>query len=453
MPDLIGLLAAWMPSQRWFAGKLREAELQVIAGFLLESGVAGVTCRVVLVFDRSEPPALYQVPITERDQPLIGAETALIGRVGRSWIYDGPHDPVFAAALLRLMLDEAAAPSDDGSGRIGAFGHSDTSDDVRVASSRVLGGEQSNTSIIVETTDADRSPTGPIICKVFRTLHHGENPDVVLTGALGVAGSRVVPQSVGHVTGRWPDSRELDGLATGHLAFAQEFLPGVEDAWRVALAAVDAGADFGDRARQLGEATAELHRDLASVLPSRPATQADVAAVVAGMRARFEGAVRELPQLERHRPRLDAVYATAERSDWPPLQRVHGDFHLGQVLAVPGRGWVMLDFEGEPLRPMHERSGIDSPLRDVAGMLRSFDYAAGSHALSHPGESATDWAARARDGFLAGYDAGSGLHLLEHRALLDAFETDKALYEAVYEARNRPGWLAIPMNAIDRLLS
>ncbi|MES2169395.1 MAG: phosphotransferase, partial [Actinomycetota bacterium] len=89
---------------------------------------------------------------------------------------------------------------------------------------------------------------------------------------------------------------------------------------------------------------------------------------------------------------------------------------------------------------------------DVAGMLRSFDYVAGSHALSHPGESAAGWASRAREAFLGGYDSGSGLRLLEHHALLDAFEIDKALYEAVYEARNRPGWLSIPMDAIDRLL-
>jgi maltokinase len=132
---------------------------------------------------------------------------------------------------------------------------------------------------------------------------------------------------------------------------------------------------------------------------------------------------------------------------------VHGDFHLGQVIAVPGRGWVVLDFEGEPLRAMKERSAPDSPLRDVAGMLRSFDYVAGSYALSHPGQSVAAWASDARKAFLAGYDDGSGMQLLEHRTLLDAFEVDKALYEAVYEARNRPDWLSIPMDAIDRLLS
>ncbi|MCU1413532.1 MAG: phosphotransferase [Microbacteriaceae bacterium] len=467
MDDLTALLAPWMTAQRWFAGKLRASRLEVVGSFVIGGGPlapAGVVCRVHLVRDRSDPGALYQVPLTERDQPLKNAEHVLLGVVDGLWIYDGPHDPAFAAALLRLMLDEGAARSDvgvppnqsgfDQAGRIAAFGHSDTDEVLHVVSSRVLSGEQSNTSIILETSAADGTPATPVICKIFRTLHHGENPDVVLTGALGAAGSRVVPRSIGHLTGRWPDiGGEPDGMATGHLAFAQEFLPGVEDAWRVALVAAAADEDFGDMARQLGEATAEMHAALASALPSRATTPADIASVVAGMRARFETAVLEVPQLERHRERLTEVYTTAQATHWPPLQRVHGDFHLGQVIAVPDRGWVVLDFEGEPLRAMKDRSAPDSPLRDVAGMLRSFDYVAGSIALSNPGRGAKAWASAARQAFLAGYDDGSGLQLLEHRALLDAFEVDKALYEAVYEVRNRPDWLSIPVDAIDRLLS
>jgi predicted trehalose synthase len=112
---------------------------------------------------------------------------------------------------------------------------------------------------------------------------------------------------------------------------------------------------------------------------------------------------------------------------------------------------VVLDFEGEPLRPMRERSLPDIPLRDVAGMLRSFDYVAGSFALMG-GHSAGSWAATCRDAFLDGYIAASGRDLREHPAVLDAFEIDKALYEAVYEARNRPNWLSIPADAITRLV-
>jgi predicted trehalose synthase len=133
-------------------------------------------------------------------------------------------------------------------------------------------------------------------------------------------------------------------------------------------------------------------------------------------------------------------------------QRIHGDYHLGQVLRVPDRGWVLLDFEGEPLRPLAERSLPDQPLRDVAGMLRSFDYAAGSWEQSHPGRSAREWAARAQRAFLDGYATESGRDPRGDSALLTAFQLDKALYEVVYEARNRPTWLTIPTAAVARLL-
>ncbi len=448
---LPSFFAPWMAEQRWFAGKRRSAKLEIIGGFTL-GDLSTVRCRVHLVLDHADPPALYQIPITERTEPLAGLEPHLIGTGDGLWVYDGPHDPVFAAALLRLMLDEGVARADDGGGRVAAFGHSDLADDLRIHSSRVLSGEQSNTSIIVQTTDADGNPAPPVICKIFRALHDGENPDVVLTGALGAAGSAVVPRSIAHLTGRWPDVGKLDGMATGHLAFAQEFLPEAEDAWRVAIAAVEAGTDFAEEAYALGETTAQMHRALANALPSRATTPSDIALVVANMRGRFDLAARELPQLERYEGRLDAIYTAAHSSQWPALQRVHGDFHLGQVVAAAGRGWIVLDFEGEPLRPMRERSAPDSPLRDVAGMLRSFDYVAGSFALSHPGRSAAAWASSARGAFLAGYDAGTGRDLLEHRTLLDAFEVDKAVYEAVYEARNRPAWLPIPLGALERLL-
>jgi maltokinase len=119
---------------------------------------------------------------------------------------------------------------------------------------------------------------------------------------------------------------------------------------------------------------------------------------------------------------------------------------------VPDRGWVLLDFEGEPLRPLAERSLPDQPLRDVAGMLRSFDYAAGSWEQSHPGASAREWAVDAQRAFLDGYAAESGRDPRADSALLTAFQLDKALYEVVYEARNRPTWLTIPTAAVARLL-
>jgi maltokinase len=450
-------LEAWMVTQRWYAGKGRAPRFETIGGFALETPADGVSVRVHLILDHSAQPLLYQVPLTERRHPLAGAERAIVGtrvdETGTTYIYDGPHDPAYAGALLRLILNEGEALDPLASGRLAARGHRyPAGDGMQVLSSRVLDGEQSNTSIVYETALRDGGACPPVICKIFRALHDGDNPDVVLTEALGAAGSSVVPRVIGHLTGQWSDSGKLHGLATGHLAFAQEFLPGVEDAWRVALRAADAGEDFTGPSRELGETTAEMHRTLASALPSHATTPADIVTIISSMRRRFEMAAEQVPSLAVYRDALEDVYRRAVASPWPPLQRIHGDFHLGQVLEVPGRGWVVLDFEGEPLRPMRERSLPDIPLRDVAGMLRSFDYVAGSIALSQPGRSVSEWASACRHAFVDGYIARSGRDVRTHRAVLDAFEIDKALYEAVYEARNRPAWLSIPTNAITRLL-
>ena len=456
-------LETWMTRQRWYAGKSRAPKLEVIGGFGLADPHGAAIIRVYLVLDHAKHPVLYQVPLTERSEPLEGGEGALVAffevETGYRFIYDGPHDPAFAEALLRLVLDDGEAHETDGpaaansGGPLVARGHHAAGKDlVQYVSSRVLSGEQSNSSIIFDTATADGTASPPIICKVFRALHHGDNPDVTLTEALGAAGSTVAPRSIGHVTGLWTDSGMPDGIASGHLAFAQEFLPGVEDAWRVAVRAAEVAEDFTERARALGVTTAEMHETLHSALPSRATTPSDIATTIESMRYRFELATAEVPDLAGYRPALERIHQESAASPWPALQRIHGDFHLGQVLAVPERGWVVLDFEGEPMRPMSERSLPDIPLRDVAGMLRSFDYVAGSFALANPGESAAAWASACRRAFVDGYIERSGHDLREHRAVLDAFEIDKALYEAVYEARNRPGWLAIPVAAITRLI-
>ena len=152
-----------------------------------------------------------------------------------------------------------------------------------------------------------------------------------------------------------------------------------------------------------------------------------------------------------HDRMVHASIEAVSSASWPALQRIHGDYHLGQVLDAPGRGWVLVDFEGEPLRPLAERTEPDLALRDVAGMLRSFDYVAGSWEQNHPGQSAAPWAARARTAFLEGYAGAAGRDPRADAALLDALELDKALYEVVYEARNRPTWLEIPTTAIARI--
>ncbi|MBC7442781.1 MAG: phosphotransferase [Ramlibacter sp.] len=445
-------LDRWVATQRWFAGEGRVPALVSIAGWTLPTDEVGVRIRTELVVDTAAlRPTLYQVPLTERSAPLPGGGQALIGMLGDSFVYDAPFDPAYCRALLRFILEEGSSPAARGEL---LFGGEPATRPPTMAASRVLNGEQSNTSIIYDCVGDDDEPVRPIICKVYRAVHDGENPDISLQSALARAGSRSVPEPVGCVIGRWADPAAPGMVLTGHLAFAQEFLPGVEDAWRSALREAAAGVDFTRQARELGEATAAVHADLAAAMPTRDATPEVISAELDSMRERFLSATAEVPALAGYRTAIEAVLEGARQARWPRLQRIHGDYHLGQVLEVPGRGWVLVDFEGEPLRPLSDRTQPDVPLKDVAGMLRSFSYVAGTAGQSHHGRGAAQaeaWASACRQAFLDGYAARSGCDLHEQEALLNAFELDKALYEAVYETRNRPSWLPIPLAAIRAL--
>ena len=444
-PDFLG---DWMARQRWYANKGAQPRLDEIGSWSFAAAstpaeLEGVELVTHLVIDHAVgKPALYQVPLSYRVAPLQGADHAIVGTLpdGRT-VYDGPHDPTWALAMLAMIM-----AGDDGVGdRVQVAGRrSPAAAQVHPTTARVLRGEQSNTSIIFEGGQR------PVICKVFRALHDGDNPDVELQSALADAGSSVVPPPIGHIIGEWNDTGTASGRATGHLAFAQQFLPGVQDAWRVALVAAEAGIDFDTEAAALGTATADVHARLATVMPTMPTTPADIAATINQMRDRLALAIAEVPAVAEFEQPVLAVLERAATAAWPAQQRIHGDFHLGQVLAVPDGSWAIVDFEGEPMRPMHQRRVLDNPLRDVAGMLRSFDYVAGTLEAADPRtrEAARTWADSARAAFLDAYTRSGRTVDPE---LLAAFELDKALYEAVYEARNRPDWLDIPVTAIKRL--
>ena len=441
IPADLALIANWMLAQRWYANKGALAMLEEIGQWELPSPDPQARFVVHLLLDHTPgTQALYQVPLAYRDHEPLGVPT--IGRSPIGWIADAAQDPAFGAALLDFM--EAA--TETRGWRTWAIGSSPRSPGAgAVRRSRVLGGEQSNTSIIVE-----RDGAPPVICKVFRAIHDGENPDVVLQGALSAAGSAAVPQAMGHVMAEWPDRGEATGRARGHLVVAQEFLPGARDGWIVALESARAGESFARRAHQLGVVTAGVHATLAATLPTEPMTNRAIDDAIAAMHERLRAAIAAVPSVAAHEAALARLVETARTCSWPAQQRVHGDLHLGQVLDAGDRGWVVVDFEGEPLRPMRERSRLDNPLRDVAGMLRSFDYVAGSLAIT-AGIDARAWADEARTSFASGYAAASGLDLALAASLLTALEADKALYEAVYEARNRPTWLTIPVEALTRL--
>ncbi|MEV8136315.1 maltokinase N-terminal cap-like domain-containing protein [Microbacterium aurantiacum] len=458
MDSTLACLTAWMPRQRWYATKGRSPRLRMVSWWDFEP--AGPTesvsdadqvlfVRTYLVADdASDPAVLYQVPVVARAAPQVAADDPHeIGRPDPDLILrDGPYDDAYAQVLLSLVTRGGTAIGPGSQ----ATGHPAAAHDERQRTNRVMTGEQSNTSLVFEGPEAM-----PVICKIYRQLHPGHNPDIELPGALAAGGSPHVPAAVGWIEGSWPSPGDTESVVRGSLASAQEFLPGVQDAWRVALNAAASGADFRAAAEELGIATADVHVALARLFPQQECTPAQRDAVAAAWNRRLSIALDEVPALSPWRSDIEAVYATALRLPWPALQRIHGDYHLGQVLRVPGRGWVLLDFEGEPLRPMDERTLPDLALRDVAGMLRSFDYVAGSLELERPDQASAvrDWARTARESFLRGYAAVSFVDLTTVAALLTALEMDKAVYEAIYEVRNRPAWTEIPLGAVKRLIA
>lgn len=411
--DIIDDLGAWVVRQRWYAGKSHEPRFRLLDA----QRVTGAT-RYLLMDDAGTPPTLYQVPLAPLVAP--GPDDTVVAQGSDGPLVDATRHPAFTIGMLAEMGVDVA----------------------RVTGSRVLTGEQSNTSIVY---DQDGEPR--IILKLFRTLHHGENPDVTVQRVLSEAGSPYVPRFLGSLDAQWPDAGRAGGVARGTVCFAQEFLRGVRDGWTIALEAAGEGRGFSDAAHDLGVAVAGVHGALGSALETTDPVRRDVGATASAWRRRLAIAAAEVGAIAARVPAIEAVYQDALRRPWPRLQRIHGDLHLGQVLAVPNGGWRIVDFEGEPLRPMHERAMPDLPPRDVAGMLRSFDYAAAVGGAPDAGA----WAAVCRSAFVEAYAGSAGSVPLDP-VLLRALVLDKAVYESIYEARNRPDWLPVPLAGIDAAL-
>jgi maltokinase len=192
---------------------------------------------------------------------------------------------------------------------------------------------------------------------------------------------------------------------------------------------------------------------MATAFGTRQMSAGELAGLAETMIARLERASAEVGELARYHAKIRAAYASLVAVAGPvPVQRIHGDYHLGQVLRTQA-GWVALDFEGEPAVPLAQRRAPGPALRDVAGMLRSFDYAARHRVLGHPDEAslrrtADDWVRRCQAAFCAGYAQAGGMDPDRNSALLRALMLDKAVYEVVYESRHRPAWLSIPLDSI-----
>jgi len=416
-------LRRWLPQQRWFAGR---------GGVLMSVRVATMT--TLLPGDPSLVHAIVEVHHTERVeryQVLLGLRATLPDRLSGAWICDVGRMSVYAAtrddALMSRLLplfDGHRADSD-----IRFESSADTAPTITLPV-RPITAEQSNTSLVF----GDR-----YILKLFRRVLPGAHPDVDLHQALHAAGSRHVARVLGSMHG------EVAG-SPATLAILQEFLPDADEGW--AMATADAARpDFLALVRDLGRAVADVHATLARAFGTRAATTDDTHAEVRRMHDRLTAALPATPDLlDLELPARRTFEAARPAIRRAPLQRVHGDLHLGQVLYADGR-WVLIDFEGEPGRPLAERNMPRHPLLDVAGMLRSFDYAA------HAGSPATAlaWADRARAAFCDGYAELLPDPRLEP-ALLRALELDKAVYEIAYERAHRPDWVAIPLGAAVRII-
>src|SRR5579859_6100458 len=356
-------LAPWLGNQRWFAGKGQGTrDLAIVADTRLVAGDPELR-HLIIAVSHGAVVDYYQILVGLRRKLPERLDYARIGAVsdgpaaGVRIAYDALHD----ADLTKPLLAGIAGDETIGTLRMHKLEGAEFATGL---DSLVLTGEQSNTSLVFGEES---------ILKVFRRLSPGPNPDLEVTTALHRLGSSQVAEPLGWVTA------ETQGLPTV-LALLSKYLRNAVDGWSMAATSVrdlyasggtnaaQAGGDFTGEAHRLGEATAEVHRDLAAAFGTQELPARAYQDMAAQMLDRLDRAVAAVPELARFDRDLRAAFEdVATLSDPLEVQRIHGDYHLGQVMRTLG-GWVLLDFEGEPAVPLERRRARYPALRDVAGM-------------------------------------------------------------------------------------
>lgn len=459
------VLPAYLPGQRWFGEKDRAVTAASVSdAAMIQLGADWVALLIVRLNLDGAEEADYFVPlalVTEAPAAtpvLAGVETAR----GRRVLVDALMTTPFRRwCLHQLRSGQAVA------GERGRFlweplpGFDERFAAASATAPELVSAEQSNSSIRYD--DA-------IFLKVFRRLRAGTNPDEEIGRYLATRTAfRRLPLPLAA-------ARYVDQAGDAYpIALGQSFEPNLGDGWSFALRLLSSSpAELLRPLAGLGARTAQLHLALGQETGD-PAFCPEV--VSAEDANRWESALRSritatVSALQRRGPELDPSLVDGIallRDRVPELERraagfraavgsrairVHGDYHLGQVLRTPDGDWTILDFEGEPARPIAERRAKSSPLKDVAGMLRSLGYAR-SAALRAGGDGAADaaalqaWDTAARGAYLAGYRETLAVDRLGlvpgdeagFRAALEAWELDKAVYELRYELSNRPDWI------------
>ncbi|MCI5826407.1 MAG: hypothetical protein MR006_07060 [Arcanobacterium sp.] len=516
--ELEELLTPWASSQRWClhsdnADRATTTAHIVQATEIFRSAAGSTLFLLVDIAGR-----LYSVPLFLQESsdgaPKSDVPVQALGTLAVSphshpvRVFDATEHPDGQLALLHATLGDYGASSEHHTTEHGIFqpdpcGHPALAGQFfgvplrlkaaelpPLARSYKLTSEQSNTSVIYEFSSGS-TPAG-VIVKVLRLVQPGRNPDVELEALLDQSAQseqRVVPQQYGYATLRYsepisensayrnfahrdsvPHNSASRNFAAADVLVAAEFLAGSTDAWQLITSQLLSAAGHGTNSSadlhpeltatiasiaRLGTLTRAMHQQLAEQLILLDPTDTARAAQLESWKSRAEHALVLAPELRELTPAITATFERAARAHWPLLQRIHGDYHLGQVLGTATGQWRVIDFEGEPLRPLSERIQPDLALRDVAGMLRSISYAAGFAEKNgaDPREMHA-WERSAHKAFLESYTPLSSdpKRAADYETVLRALVLDKALYEVAYEAAYRPSWVDIPVRGVHEIL-